>query len=201
MPGTTTIYSLTYPTSTDYVKDGATAIATLAANIGTNVPPPGTLLAYAGSAAPAGFLLCYGQAVSRTTYSALFAVVSTTYGAGDGATTFNVPDLRGRVIAGVDNMGGSAANRLTSTTMSPNGNTRGATGGTQTHTLTGPESGIQQHNHTFNYTSVTGGVLSGTVLGQAVAGGAIVDNRGPTNATSAHLNTQPTILVNYLIKT
>jgi microcystin-dependent protein len=57
-------------------------------------------------------LLCYGQAVSRTTYAALFAVIGTGYGAGDGSTTFNVPDYRGRVLAGADNMGGVAAGRL-----------------------------------------------------------------------------------------
>ena len=53
--------------------------------------------------APSGWLLCYGQEVSRVTYAALFAVVSTTFGIGDGATTFNMPDLRGRVPLGKDN--------------------------------------------------------------------------------------------------
>lgn len=72
----------------------------------------GTVLPFAGSAAPTDWLLCYGQAVSRATYANLFAVIGTTYGAGDGSTTFNVPDLRGRVAAGKDNMGGTAANRL-----------------------------------------------------------------------------------------
>jgi microcystin-dependent protein len=72
----------------------------------------GVILPYAGTAAPNGFLLCYGQAVSRTAYAALFSVISTTYGVGDGSTTFNLPDLRGRAVAGKDDMGGSAANRL-----------------------------------------------------------------------------------------
>ena len=199
MAGTTTIYSLNYPTSTDLVKDGATAIQTLAENIGTNVPPTASLLAYAGSTAPAGWLLCGGQAVSRTTYATLFGIIGTTYGAGDGSTTFNVPDLRGRVVAGVDNMGGTAANRLTNTTMSPNGTTRGATGGTQTHTLTGPESGIQQHNHVIPYAVAAGG--GGGFTTGPLVGNANSQNTGPTNATSAHLNAQPTIILNYLIKT
>ncbi len=73
---------------------------------------PGIIFDYAGSAAPNGFLLCYGQAVSRTTYAQLFAVIGVVYGAGDGSTTFNIPDLRGLAIAGADNMGGTAANRL-----------------------------------------------------------------------------------------
>jgi microcystin-dependent protein len=74
--------------------------------------PPGIVLPYAGSAAPNGWLLCYGQAVSRITYATLFAAVGTTYGVGDGSTTFNLPDARGRVIAGRDNMGGTDASRL-----------------------------------------------------------------------------------------
>ena len=63
----------------------------------------------AGSTAPAGTLLCYGQAISRTDYVGLFTVIGTTYGVGDGTTTFNVPDLRGTVPAGKTNMGGSIA--------------------------------------------------------------------------------------------
>lgn len=73
---------------------------------------PGIILPYAGSAAPTGWLLCFGQAVSRTTYAGLFSAIGTTFGVGDGSTTFNVPDLRGRVAAGEDDMGGTAANRL-----------------------------------------------------------------------------------------
>jgi len=62
--------------------------------------PPGTLTAFGGSTAPTGWLVCDGSAISRTTYSLLFAVVGTAYGAGDGSTTFNLPDLRGRVPVG-----------------------------------------------------------------------------------------------------
>ena len=78
----------------------------------TEAMPTGAVLSHAGASAPSGWLLCYGQAVSRTTYAALFAVIGTTYGVGDGSTTFNVPDLRGRAVAGKDDMGGSAAGRL-----------------------------------------------------------------------------------------
>lgn len=72
----------------------------------------GVIFDFAGSTAPDGFIMCYGQAISRTTYAALFAVIGVTFGPGDGSTTFNVPDLRGRVIAGKDDMGGTAASRL-----------------------------------------------------------------------------------------
>jgi microcystin-dependent protein len=71
----------------------------------------GSLIAFAGSNAPQGYILCDGRAVSRTTYSALFGVIGTTYGVGDGTTTFNVPDLRGRAVFGADAMGGTAAGR------------------------------------------------------------------------------------------
>ena len=74
--------------------------------------PVGGVLPYTGASAPnSSFVLPYGQAISRTTYASYFSLVSTTFGSGDGSTTFNVPDLRGRVIAGLDNMGGSAAMR------------------------------------------------------------------------------------------
>ncbi len=69
-------------------------------NITAGAAPTGTVTAFAGSSAPTGYLLCNGTNVSRTTESALFAVIGTTYGAGDGSTTFTLPDLRGRVVAG-----------------------------------------------------------------------------------------------------
>jgi len=76
--------------------------------------PIGTRVGYTGTSAPnSRWLLGYGQAVSRTTYSAYFALVSTAYGVGDGSTTFNMPDYRGRAGVGLDNLGGSSANRLT----------------------------------------------------------------------------------------
>ena len=73
--------------------------------------PTGTVLAFAGSSAPSGFLLCDGRAVSRTTYTSLFSVIGTTYGSGDGSTTFNLPDMRGRVAVGSDANWGCAAKR------------------------------------------------------------------------------------------
>lgn len=72
---------------------------------------PGLVLPFAGSAASSGWLLCNGQAVSRTTYAALFAVIGTTYGVGNGTTTFNVPDLRGEFVRGLDNGRGVDAGR------------------------------------------------------------------------------------------
>jgi microcystin-dependent protein len=64
--------------------------------------PAGTVIQFAGSSAPAGYLKANGNAVSRTAYAALFAAIGTTYGAGDGSTTFNLPDLRGEFVRGLD---------------------------------------------------------------------------------------------------
>jgi len=72
----------------------------------------GEVVPFAGATAPAGALFCYGQTVSRTTYAGLFAVIGTTYGGGDGSTTFHLPDLRGRAVAGKSDMGGSDAGIL-----------------------------------------------------------------------------------------
>jgi microcystin-dependent protein len=172
--------------------------------------PTGAVVAFAGSSAPTNWLLCYGQAVSRTTYAALFAVVSTTYGAGDGTTTFNLPDLRGRTVAGIDNMGGSAASRLTSTVLSAS-NTLGATGGTQTHTMTSAE--MPSHTHIQNAHSHTipvgnvhtfTGFIGSTGHGGTITYTAATDDNTATNQNTggggAHLNTQPTMVLNYIIK-
>ena len=159
--------------------------------------PTGAVLPFAGSSAPSGYLLCFGQAVSRSTYATLFGVISTAYGTGDGSSTFNLPDLRGRIAAGMDGMGGSAASRLTSTTMSPDGNTLGATGGTQTHTLITAE--MPAHTH-----SVPGQIQVGNDLGSAAGYAAGLVNTGTSTSTGgdgAHLNVQPTLALNYMIKT
>jgi len=91
------------------------------------VMPVGTVIATARPSAPTGYLLCEGQSVSRTKYSTLFGAIGTTYGKGDGSTTFNVPDLRGRVPVGVD----AGANRLTSGGGGSGPNALGNAGGDQ----------------------------------------------------------------------
>jgi microcystin-dependent protein len=100
-----------------------------------NIPIGGGMI-YLGSTAPnSSFAFPYGQAISRSTYSTLFSQWGTSSGTGDGSTTFNLPDFRGRVPAGLDNMGGSSANRLTGVVTSMNGDTPGATGGDETITV------------------------------------------------------------------
>lgn len=148
----------------------------------------GAVMDFAGTSAPTGWLFCYGQAISRSTYSALFGVIGTTFGSGDGSTTFNLPDCRGRVTAGKDDMGGSSANRLTSPI---NGDNLGAAGGSQSHTLTTDE--IPAHTH-----SGAGGGGDPTATG----GGDVAFGNGNTGSTGgggAHNNMQPTIILNKII--
>lgn len=125
------------------------------ADVLARVMPVGAVLPWPGSTAPSGFLLAYGQAVSRTTYAELFTAYGTTYGAGDGSTTFNLPDYRGRAPFGDDNMGGSAASRITSAGSGIDGATLGAVGGAQTHTLTIAQIPAHPHTGTTNNTTAT----------------------------------------------
>lgn len=107
------------------------AIDALIQSTSALVAPVGSVTAFAGASAPSGWLLADGSAVSRTTYSALYAAISTTYGSGDGSTTFNLPDLRGRVPVG-QNAGTFAS--------------LGATGGEETHVISQAE--MPSHTHT-----------------------------------------------------
>lgn len=104
--------------------------------VATTIVPTGSLSAFAGTAAPNGWLVCDGAAVSRTTYAALFAIIGTTWGAGDGSTTFNLPDLRGRALVGRDPTGTVLPSWAASV---------GGKGGSQTVTLTTAQ--LPAHNH------------------------------------------------------
>lgn len=183
------------------------SVSILGADISTIVPT-GSVTAFAGSSAPTGWLLCAGQSISTSTYAALFAVVGYTYGGGGGA--FNLPDLRGRVVAGKDDMGGSSANRLTSVMSS---NTLGAAGGNQLHTLTSSEMPAHQHL-VANGVNATGTLTSGNYINYqanpgtnndyTLAGSATGADRGLTSSAGgngAHNNVQPTFILNYIIKT
>ena len=169
------------------------------------VTPVGAVVAYTGSSAPTGWLLCDGSTVSRTTYSGLFAVTSTTYGVGDGSSTFALPDLRGRAPFGVDAMnnsvgtGGGAASRLTGAS------TLGAVSGTETQTLSTRQ--MPSHVHTLmthptdnNHNAQAGGRPEGsdqTRAGSIYTG----DSVQSTGGGHPHQNMPPYLVLNYIIKT
>lgn len=108
-------YDIDTPTVTDdgkaltFDNAGAKFTYTSLSGLPSGIGP----LPYSGTSTPSGWLLCTGQAVSRTTFADLFSAIGTTYGVGDGSTTFNIPDMRGRNALGLDNMGGTPANRVT----------------------------------------------------------------------------------------
>ena len=187
------------------IQDGAVTSAKLNSDAISALMPTATVLPFAGANAPTGYLFCDGDAISRTTYSSLFALIGTTYGAGDGSTTFNLPDLRGRVVAGQDDMGGSSADRLTNQSGGLNGDTLGATGGSETHLLTSAESGMPSHRHTVNDSNTSGTTVGSWAFGDE--GDGVTESTNETNdvaaqnASSAHNNVQPTIILNYIIKT
>jgi len=118
-------------------------------------PPPGlpvgAVCDYAGSAAPTFWLFCYGQTVLRADYPALFAAIGTTHGSTD-STNFKLPDCRGRVKAGLDNMGGTSAARLSAVMTST---TLGAVGGLAEITLTASQ--MPAHTHSFSATTSSSG--------------------------------------------
>ena len=139
----------------------ATALAALV--------PSGTVIQTARATAPTGYLLCDGSAVSRTTYSSLFDAIGTAYGAGDNSTTFNIPNLKGRIPVGFDSSqtefdtlgetGGSKTHTLTTAEM-PSHTHTGTTGNqSANHTHSGTTSTSGNHNH--NYTIQNPGFVSG----------------------------------------
>ncbi len=188
--------------------------------------PTGIISPYAGVSAPSGWLLCYGQAVSRATYATLFALIGSTYGSGDGSTTFNLPDLRGRVPAGQDDMGGTSANRLTnpaSTIGGIDGDVLGGTGGSETHTLTIAQLAVHNHGvndpghaHSFTSTGDSNSIIGNGGSGLNYPGGGTTwhytnvtgsiswSGTGVTTQNNgsgtAHNVVQPTVILNYIIK-
>lgn len=141
----------------------------------------------AAAAAPAGWLVCDGSAVSRTAYSSLFGAIGTTYGAGDGVTTFNLPDLRGRAVVGAGQGAGLSNRALT------------GKGGEETHVLTTTEMPGHSHNPSagqFVAFGATGSNLASPGGGTSMGGSAVSSSGGG----GAHNNMQPWIALTPIIK-
>ena len=173
--------------------------------------PTATIVPWTDSSVPTGFLECDGSAVSRSTYSALFAVVGTTYGAGNGSTTFNVPDLQDNVP-----IGKSGTKALASTgganTVSNSGNVGGSTANATISTAQMPS-----HSHIQKNSAGQGNPSSGAFLRQNYAGASQNNtnvsthtdgsgsghshNMSATFSGSANSVLQPYLTVIYIIKT
>ena len=166
----------------------------------------GVIQMYAGTTAPTGWLICNGAAVSREIYATLFAVIGTTYGAGDGSTTFNLPDLRGRAPIGAGQGTGLTDRALGTQDI-----------GSETHTLTEAQlpkitgSFILRHwaSSTSNVIFSTSGKFTTTNVGSD-ANNVANNSSNPKNAqqvtyafggNGAHPNMQPSAVVNFIICT
>lgn len=165
--------------------------------------PVGAVSDFAGATAPAGWLLCFGQTLNATAnpqYAELFAVIGATYG-GTGIASFNLPDLRGRVTAGADAMGGTAANRLTAAGLGVAA-IRGAVGGAQTHTLSQTEMPSHTHGSYHKSASPYNTPSPGSGAVTALDGGSYGFNQqgAATGGGQAHNNLQPTLILNKIIK-
>lgn len=185
--------------------------------------PIGSGIEYWGSTVPSdNFMFPYGQAISRTDYPTCFARLGSTFGSGDGSTTFNLPDKRGRVSAGKDDMGGTAAGRLTTVIT---GTSLGYPGGTELHTLTPAQLpsitstnssqaisvsstvGNIPYNTTNSGNTGSGGSFNGPYFASSISIGTITstgNNSISVTSTgtngSSHNNVQPTIICNYIIR-
>lgn len=168
---------------------------------------PGVIQLYAGSTTPNGWLICNGQAVSRTTYAALYAVIGTTYGAGDGSTTFNVPNLVNKTVRGSNSLGKTGgADTVTLSTANMPAHSHG------TGSLTAASNGA--HNHYGAKTDAGNdgsGVCVNTTTGRygfaipiSSAGEHTHTITGETSSVgsgSAVTITNPYIMLHYIIKT
>lgn len=169
--------------------------------------PIGTVIPFCGATVPSKFLICDGSAVDRSTHSLLYSVIGDTFGDGDGSTTFNVPDLRDRVLVGKDDMGGSPASRITAAAAGIDGKITGATGGVDRVTLVidnlpghqhrsgGDENRLAQEGNQFYWTGGTDnfGGAAGEI--NVVDSGQSLDIGGD----EPHPNVQPSSVVNFII--
>ncbi len=158
--------------------------------------PTGSVIQFAAASAPTGWLACDGTAVSRTTYSTLFSLISTTYGAGDNVNTFNLPDFRRRVAVGQGGSQTFSGTNKVDTTI-------GSTGGQESHILSTGE--MPSHTHDWRLSSASGSTANsmqaafGNVLGDGTGSIATITTT-PTGSSSAHINLQPSLVINFIIK-
>jgi len=155
--------------------------------------PPGIIFPFAGQSAPDGYLICAGQEVSRIEYAQLFGVIGELYGSGDGETTFNLPDLRGRMPLGKDNMNGVSVNRV----ENEQADSLGGHSGAENHQLTVSE--MPSHTHSVLSWANTGSsnpAFSTNSTGGTSQGSSV----NASGSSEPHNNMPPYLTLNYLIK-
>lgn len=151
-----------------------------------SIIPAGTVVAFAGTTAPAGWLMCDGTAVSRTTYARLYADIGNAHGYGDNSTTFNVPDYRGRFLRGVDGAAGNDPDKAGRTAMTTGGNVGNSVGSVQGDAFKSHTHNIDRANGIATYGS--GGLNNTGVWDQ------------PSAATGGNETRPKNAYVNWIIK-
>jgi len=185
-PSTTYANQLWYDTTNNQIKkrneanSGWVVLGTVDDTAGTFLPtagglPAGAVQVFAMNSAPSGWLSCDGSAISRTTYSTLFSAISTTYGTGDGSTTFNLPDLRGEFIRGWDAGRGIDSGRTFGTAQSD---------------------AFEAHNHDVSWTAAEGGSGAGSRVQTYNVG----YNNNPTETVGGNETRPRNIAMLYCIK-
>ena len=166
--------------------------------------PTGSVLAFSGPTAPKGYLVCDGSAVSRTTYATLFAMIGTAHGTGDGSTTFNLPDYRGRFLRGVSGNSANDPNKATRVAMNTGGNAGNLVGTVQAQATA--KNGLYDNGHAHstvntNQSGTAGGIYtSGTNVSTPQAA-AYNTNSGSSDIRSTDSETRPlNAYVNYIVK-
>ena len=173
------------------IKDGTIVVADLSTTVQAQFVPTGSVFEWAGSSnsIPSGYLYCNGQAVSRTTYAALFTAIGTAYGSGNGSTTFNVPDMRGYFARGVSDDSSNDPDKATRTASASGGNTGNNVGSVEistisahTHTATSVVTD-PGHNHTERFGG--GGGAQNNIVGATA-------NTPPNDANSTNTTASAT---------
>lgn len=168
--------------------------------------PAGTIVAYGGTVAPTGWTICNGSTLSRTTNAALFAAIGTNFGSGDGSTTFNLPDFRGRFLRGYDTGLGRDPNAASRTVSNPGGNSGNAVGSIQNDSYQGHFHYVTENNSGTQFRTIPVGIATGsTAIGIT---GALDITLASTNVSDGSNGTprfspetRPVnVYVNYIIK-
>jgi microcystin-dependent protein len=177
--------------STAKIADEAVTAAKLAPTLLAQFIPAGTILPFGGTVVPSGFLLCNGQSVSRSTYADLYTAIGVAFGSGNGSTTFNMPDLRGRFLRGVDSGATRDPDRASRTAMASGGNAGDNVGSVQDDELK-----AHVHSQTAYWETNSGG--NGYVASNASGSNA---NTISNIASTGGNETRPkNANVNYIIK-